>query len=150
LTATIGSHPSRIGSVAGKAWTGSAAASDLLSRIISKSPNEMQIVTSDAMAVLLPNRFIVCDERTPAKKKSPKPSLIMSMPCALEIVGIVGNATRTGSPNPEICSAACTIVPVSQTSTMSKAVMKAAKMKTVFQVNRLFMYMTISRAKMMP
>ena len=98
---------------------------------------DIDIATTDETAKPLPNFFKVCMPITPAKKKSPKPKDMKSVPHSLTIAGKVGNEISTGSLRPDTCLAAETIVPVNKTSIISIAVRRQTKMSNVFHVNKL-------------
>ncbi|MGC9345889.1 MAG: hypothetical protein ACP5ER_03750, partial [Candidatus Bathyarchaeales archaeon] len=59
--------------------------------------NDIDIAKTDETAKPLPNFFKVCMAINPAKKKSPKPKDMKSVPHSVTIAGTVGNEMSTGS-----------------------------------------------------
>ena len=70
----------------------------------SQMPKDTAIATVAIIAVFIPNFLYVCTANTPAKKKSPKPSPLNTMPltCVAGLIavtiGVFGKITSTGSP----------------------------------------------------
>lgn len=94
--------------------------------------NEADIAITDKTAKLLPNFLKVCVASNPAKKKSPKPSIIIPFNA-----GRIGNATTTGRLRLTVVVAAETMVLVTKTKITSIIVNKVEKMSVVFHVNKL-------------
>ncbi len=135
-----GIHPATRNNVSGSALIGRALANSGFKISNSDSPAAMLIARRDIIAVFAPNFLRVCEARTPAKNKSPKPKLInLMLAKTQDTFGTVGKVTITGKCKPDIALAAVIIgLPgIIQTMRMSMVVRAAAKMKTVFHVKRL-------------